>query len=74
MQSIEFESISDNGIIKIPEHYQEWFQKPVKVILLAMESIRPKKSHTNDEVKNFFENIQIDLSGYHFNRDEANER
>ncbi|RKZ82217.1 MAG: hypothetical protein DRR19_21050 [Candidatus Parabeggiatoa sp. nov. 1] len=30
--------------------------------------------NTNDEVKRFFENIQLDLSGYRFNRDEANER
>jgi hypothetical protein len=76
MQHIEFESHLENGLIQVPKHYQNWFQKTVKVILLATDNKLAKKPQTsiNEEVKSFFENIQIDLNGYHFNRDEANER
>jgi hypothetical protein len=76
MQTIEFECHLKNGLIQVPKHYQNWFQKSVKVRLLATDKIakKPQKDSINEEVKNFFENIQIDLSGYHFNRDEANER
>jgi len=76
MQAIEFEYQLQNGLIQVPKHYQHWFQKPVKVILLATDKIakKPQTESINEEVKNFFENLQIDLSEYHFNRDEANER
>jgi len=37
MQAIEFTSKSHDRMIPIPEHYKDWFKKPVKIILLAME-------------------------------------
>ena len=39
MQTIEFISESHDRMIPIPEQYQNWFKKPVKVkiVLLAME-------------------------------------
>ena len=37
MQAIEFTSKSHDRMIPIPEHYNNWFKKPVKIILLAME-------------------------------------
>jgi len=37
MEAIEFTSKSHDRMIPIPEHYQDWFKKPVKIILLAME-------------------------------------
>ncbi|MCK5521848.1 MAG: hypothetical protein KAI83_01825 [Thiomargarita sp.] len=37
MQAIEFTSKSHDRMISIPEHYKDWFKKPVKIILLAME-------------------------------------
>jgi len=37
MHTIEFESASHNGLIKIPDRYQEWFEKSIKVILLPTE-------------------------------------
>lgn len=76
MQAIEFETITNNGTISIPKEYQNFFGKPVKVIVLAEEGkVLPKKeSKVNPRTRAFFEKIQIDLTGYHFDREEANER
>ncbi|MDM8563993.1 hypothetical protein QUF54_11635 [Candidatus Marithioploca araucensis] len=38
MEAIEFTSESHDRMIPIPEHYKDWFKKPVKIILLAMDS------------------------------------
>jgi hypothetical protein len=43
MYAIEFESYSHNGLIKIPEGHQEWFGKPVKVILLTIVPPTPEE-------------------------------
>ena len=32
MQAIEFTSKSHDRMIPIPEHYNDWFKKPVKII------------------------------------------
>ena len=74
MQAIEFTYESSEGVISIPKQYKDWFRKSFKVILLAAESTPLTSSQDSIEVKSFFENIQIDLSRYRFNRDEANER
>jgi hypothetical protein len=40
MQAIEFTCEAQNGIISIPENYQDWFKrKSIKVILLAAEHL-----------------------------------
>ncbi len=77
MQAIEFTYESRDGVISIPKQYKDWFRKSFKVILLENKESTPLTSsqyRINEEVKSFFENIQIDLSQYRFNRDEANER
>ncbi len=76
MQAIEFNYESSDGMISIPKQYKDWFKKSFKVVLLATESpsLTSSQDSINEEVKSFFENIQIDLSQYRFNRDEANER
>jgi len=38
MQAIEFNSEYHDRTIQIPEYYKDWFKKPVKVILLAVDS------------------------------------
>ena len=38
MQAIEFTSKIQDGMMSIPEHYKDWFKKPVRIILLAIES------------------------------------
>jgi predicted HTH domain antitoxin len=46
MQAIEFTSELHDGMIPIPECYENWFKKPVKVILLAMDSLHQKLEPT----------------------------
>jgi len=46
MQAIEFTSELHDGMIPIPECYKNWFKKPVKVILLAMDSLHQKLDST----------------------------
>jgi hypothetical protein len=42
MQAIEFKTHAHDGLIKIPEAYRAWFEKPFKVILLAEEPASPQ--------------------------------
>jgi len=80
MQAIEFNTQSYNGQISIPDRYSDWFETSLKVILLAStQTISPPTQVPSPtvavaEARAFFEQLQLDLSDYHFNRDEANER
>ncbi|SEH07512.1 AbrB/MazE/SpoVT family DNA-binding domain-containing protein [Candidatus Venteria ishoeyi] len=38
MKAIEFEAQAHDGVINIPETYQTWFEKPLKVILLTEDA------------------------------------
>ncbi len=38
MQAIEFNSSANQGIIKIPENYKDWYGSTIQVILLRPES------------------------------------
>jgi len=40
---VEKKRNAKNRMIPIPEHYKDWFKKPVKIILLAMESTAEEK-------------------------------
>jgi hypothetical protein len=68
MQAVEFESHVENGVITIPYKYRDSVADTVRVILLNSES--PK---TDKKPKKIY-SIEIDMTGYKFNRDEANER
>ena len=67
MHAIEFETQAHNGIVQIPEQYLAWKNKVVKVILLDSET---KKTLNSIQ----FNAVKLKTKGYHFNRDEANER
>ncbi len=71
MQAIEFETFSEDGIIKIPDKYRSFISKPLKVILLRVDE--PEKTGP-DKIDEFFDGININLSRFNFDRDEANER
>jgi len=73
MQAIEFESKSYKGIIEIPKIYKEWYDRTVKVILLT-ETESEIKDTDKSELIRFFDKFNADLTGYRFDRDEANER
>lgn len=75
MQTVEFESKSYNGIIQIPVIHKEWYDRPVKVILLTDTKLKnSSKDSDKSELIGFFDRFNADLTGYRFNRDEANER
>ncbi len=38
MPAIDFTCYATSGIIKIPENYQDWYDKPITFILLRQES------------------------------------
>jgi len=71
MQAVEFETKVENGVIPIPYQYRDTFSDDVRVIVLtdekpSQETIKPKKKKIHS--------IGIDMTGYKFNREEANER
>jgi hypothetical protein len=71
MQAVEFNATVENGIIPIPYQYRNTFSDNVRVIVLAEEKASqepPKKK------KKELYYIGIDMTGYKFNREEANER
>jgi len=68
MQAVEFESIIDDGIIRIPDEIKNQVGKQVKVILLSKDTVKiQKKAKT-------FSAISIDTKGFVFDREEANAR
>jgi hypothetical protein len=69
MQAIEFSSIVHNGAIPIPEQYRDKIGSSVKVIVF------PNDTRQNEgKTQGAFHCIGIDMTGFQFNREEANER
>ena len=67
MQAVEFNATLENGVISIPHQYRGSVADKVRVIVLSeinVEKPKMKKIHS----------IGIDMTGYRFNREEANER
>lgn len=75
MQTIQFESDTRDGVVKLPEKYKEWHNKNVKVILVRESetnaNINAVKEHA---LKEFFKRFNAVLGVYRFDRNEANER
>ena len=71
MQAVEFEATIDNGMIPIPCQYRDTLTDKMEIIVHAMEngSQKPLKQQ-----KKKLHYIGIDMTGYKFNREEANER
>ncbi len=77
MKSIKFSTKTKDGIIIIPKKYQGKITNPVEVTLhykdiTAKSNVR--RITKKNEIDSFFNNFRIDLSGFKFNRDEANQR
>ena len=67
MQAIEFSAIVENGVIPIPRQYKKSVADKVRVIVLSeTEKEKPKKKKIYS--------IGINMKGYKFSREEANER
>ena len=46
IQAVEFETIVDDGIIRIPDNIKDQVSGQVKVILLSEETFKYQKQHT----------------------------
>jgi len=69
MQTFEFKVKPQNGVIKLPPQFQQWDDKQVRIILLIEEmDIQTEKDCYA------FDAISLKTKGFHFNREEANER
>jgi hypothetical protein len=69
MQAIEFSSIVNNGVIPIPDQYKDKIGNSVKVIVFPNDT-----RQTRGKKKGAFHRIGIDMTGFQFDREEANER
>jgi hypothetical protein len=67
MQAVEFETFVENGVIPIPLEYRNSVAESVKVIVLNKEPVKTAG-------KSKIYSIGVDMTGYKFDRDEANER
>ena len=69
MQTFEFKVKPHNGMIKLPPQFQQWDDKPVRIILLIEEiDIQTQKDHYA------FDAVSLNTKGFRFNREKANER
>jgi hypothetical protein len=71
MQAYEFNTVIHEGIIRIPEQYQNKLlsRSPVKVILLS--NIAESNAGSGNKK---FSAMKLQTKGFTFNREEANER
>ena len=73
MQAIEFNCKVDNRLINIPEIYKDWYNNTVRVVLFREPKPLPQETDST-ELQRFFDEFNADLTGYRFNREEANDR
>ena len=67
MQIYTFDSEIKNGAILLPEEYKDITPGEVRVTLRKEESLQ-------SQVKKTYNAIELDISGFKFNREEANAR
>jgi len=76
MSVIQFESVVEGDIIRIPEEYVD--QIPDKVIVTfvdkAKHQLRPKTKKEKPVSIEEFSDLKLDTTNWKFDREEANER
>jgi len=72
MQTIEFDSHVENGIIAVPSQYQNIIPRSVRVIVLPKEE-SPSNPQNIEKEKSLY-SLAVDMTGFTFDRDEINER
>lgn len=70
MDTIEFDAIQENGMIKIPRQYINNISGPFRVIIMFDKD---RKTEAN-ELSSMFKAVKIKTKDFKFNREEANER
>jgi len=76
-QAIQFETIIESGIIRIPEQFIKAVPTAVVVTLVPVSDTHIKmgaRSKAETLSPEDFSAIKIDLKGWKFDREEANER
>ena len=71
MEAVEFEATIYNGMIPIPTQYRDTLIDKMEVIVHATENCSQKPFKQQKKKLHY---IGIDMTGYKFNREEANER
>lgn len=78
MQAIEFECQALEGIIKVPEQFQEWYGQPVKVILLRSEEYltlpQENPAIATASYLSLMKQYSYAQPGHYWSREELNER
>ncbi|MDR2713240.1 MAG: hypothetical protein LBB91_09045 [Clostridiales bacterium] len=76
MRAIQFETVVNGGIIRIPEQYMKLVPATVSVTLVPSEQKRPKfRPKTKDKPMSIEEfPAVLNTRGWKFSREEANER
>ena len=72
MRTYEFQAALTDGIIRIPDEYQNKLCGKVRVILIQEDAGLNKT--TGKDAESSFPYFAVDTTGYVFNREEANER
>ena len=72
MQAVEFDSYVENGVITIPLQYQMAIPRSVRVIVLPIEETPIAPPNTINKKKLY--SLEVDMTGFIFNRDKINER
>lgn len=68
MYAVEFETYANTPTIEIPE-FEKFKNKEIRVIILDKGEKSEKKRNLD-----FFDKFRLDLSGFKFDREEANAR
>jgi hypothetical protein len=71
MQTIEFDSLIEGDIIRIPEQFREVSGGVVRVIIMSRDEPALKQKPLGPED---FTELKIPTKGWKFDREEANER
>jgi hypothetical protein len=71
MQAVEFDSHVKDGVITIPIKYRETITDSVRVIVFPNGN---EAAHQPPKRKTKLYSMDVDMSGFKFNRNEANER
>ncbi|AHF02344.1 hypothetical protein THIAE_07890 [Thiomicrospira aerophila AL3] len=77
MSAIEFKTTALGEHIDIPAQFKSLFKKPVKITVRLDEDSETQQSRFEQnyvEVENVFGEINLDLSKFKFDREQANER
>ena len=76
MSVIQFESVVEDNLIRIPEQYIDQIPARVAVTLVDVEKPRfkPKTKKEKPSSIEEFSELKLDISNWKFDREEANER